>query len=185
MTSSSRDTDRDWVSGDANPPSNDELLRDCVAAGLAAVNGWPGRGDKFAHSAFVMLAGYAERVKVKYEEQRKPEPIHIDNIDSVNAATWLAKHDEELTARVKADEEVRVTQDLMIEFFERFKATGSTSTVLTRRWWEEQIVAAVARRAERGWKPGDACGSCGSTRTTFDDDGVPTCLSCHATDSDE
>jgi hypothetical protein len=44
------------------------------------------------------LPAHDERVRVEYEERRKPDPIHIDNIDSVNAATWFAAHDERVRA---------------------------------------------------------------------------------------
>ena len=35
------------------------------------------------------------------------------------------------------------------------------------------------------WQPGDPCANCGSRRTVLDDDGVPACSDCHASDNDE
>ena len=35
--------------------------------------------------------------------------------------------------------ELRVRQDLMLEFFERFTATGSVSVTAIRRWWDEKL----------------------------------------------
>jgi hypothetical protein len=44
------------------------------------------------------LATHDQEVLVEYEGRRKPEPIHIDNIDGQNAAEWLATHDAEVRA---------------------------------------------------------------------------------------
>lgn len=53
------------------------------------------------------LADHDRGVRLAYEETRKPDPIHIDNIDGLHAATWLAEHDaqvlEALADRVRAD----------------------------------------------------------------------------------
>lgn len=45
------------------------------------------------------LAEHDHAVLVEYEKRRKPDPIHIDNIDSLHAATWLAEHDAEVKAQ--------------------------------------------------------------------------------------
>jgi hypothetical protein len=37
----------------------------------------------------------------------------------------------------------------------------------------------------REWEPGDACMNCGSLETYLDDDGIPSCRTCHASDADE
>src|SRR6185437_10607669 len=52
-----------WVNADANPNASDEGLLACIAAGMAAMNGWPGRGEKFEHSATMELAKHDERVR--------------------------------------------------------------------------------------------------------------------------
>jgi hypothetical protein len=39
-----------------------------------------------------------QEVREVYEERRKPDPIHIDNIDGLHAGTWLAAHDAEVRA---------------------------------------------------------------------------------------
>lgn len=41
------------------------------------------------------LAAHDHEVMVDYEKRRKPDPIHIDNIDGQRADQWLATHDAE------------------------------------------------------------------------------------------
>jgi hypothetical protein len=59
----------EWVSGDANPNTEVDLLRECIAAGLAIMNGFPWRSDKFVHSAAVELAAHDEKVRAEDRER--------------------------------------------------------------------------------------------------------------------
>ena len=72
------------------------------------------------------LRAVAEAGAVDYVENNPPPGILIQNIDGEHAGVWLAKHDQQ------------VRQDLMLEFFERFKATGSVSVPVIRDWWANQ-----------------------------------------------
>ena len=42
------------------------------------------------------LAEHDRAVLIRYEERRKPNPVHIDNIDGQSAKDWLTEHDREV-----------------------------------------------------------------------------------------
>lgn len=54
-------------------------------------------------SPSTVLAEHDHAVLVAYEETRKPDPIHIDNIDGLHAATWLAEHDAQVLEALAAE----------------------------------------------------------------------------------
>lgn len=47
--------------------------------------------------------------------------------EAILSSDWLAEHDRQ------------VAEDVMLAFFERFKASGSVSVPVIRSWWHERL----------------------------------------------
>lgn len=63
--------------------------------------------DEIADLADAILAGFMpqhdKRVVIEYEERRRPDPVHIDNIDGVPAAVWFATQEERVRRQAAAE----------------------------------------------------------------------------------